>query len=71
VKSFQLHDALIRRLNAQGRAWLRLIRNSTGIIAAFTAFPSEAFVYYQIGLDTELERYAPGKALMFEVIKGL
>jgi CelD/BcsL family acetyltransferase involved in cellulose biosynthesis len=67
---FNFHDALIRRLNAQGRAWLRLIRNSTGIIAAFYGFSFGGHLfYYQIGLDTELERYAPGKVLMFEVIK--
>jgi len=67
---FGFHDALIRRLDGGARAWLRLIKNSSGPIAVFYGFSfCGRLSYYQIGLDTTMEQYAPGKVLMFEAIK--
>lgn len=68
---FSFHDALIRRLGADERVWLRLIRNGSGaVIAVLYGFSFRArLFYYQIGIDPEWERYGPGTVLIYEAIK--
>lgn len=64
------HDALIHRLGADGRAWLRLIKNGSETIAVLYGFSfCNHLFYYQIGLDPEWERYGPGTVLIYEAIK--
>lgn len=65
------HDALISRLGADDRVWLRLIRTGSGeVIAVLYGFSFRArLFYYQIGIDPEWERYGPGTVLIYEAIK--
>lgn len=67
---FNFHDALIKRLGEDVSSWLRLLKNGSGPIAVFYGFSfCGRLSYYQIGLDTDVEQYAPGKVLMLEAIK--
>jgi CelD/BcsL family acetyltransferase involved in cellulose biosynthesis len=64
------HDALIHRLGADDRAWLRLIKNGSEPIAVLYGFSfCGRLFYYQIGIDPEWERFGPGAVLILETIK--